>query len=272
MCHRGERYCLDDSAARWRGDRGNTVPTISFAAITLLAMTLPAAVQPAELKVLAGGSLTASLKELGPRFEHATGHKVDMQFAATPDLIKMTTSAPFDLAVVPVEVMKNEAARAKFAPGPTIDIARAGFGVAVRAGATKPDVSTQDAFKAALLAAKSITYLPESSAGGHVRRVFERLGIAEAMKARTVVQTVPAAIAQAVARGEAELGVFLTNVLAAPGVELAGLFPGDLQLDFVLTGAVAADSKHAEAANAFLAFLRTPEAGAVFKAKGMTPG
>jgi molybdate transport system substrate-binding protein len=245
-----------------------------LAAITFgLAMALsPGAAPAAELKVLVGGSLTANLKELGPQFERATGHRLDMQFAATPELIKMATSAPFDLAVVPVEVMKNEAARAKFAPGPTTDIARVGFGVAVRAGAPKPDVSTPDALKAALLKAQSITYLPESSAGGHVRRVFERLGIADAMKAKTIPQTVPAAIAQAVAKGDAELGVFLTNVLAAPGVELAGLFPGDLQLDFVLTGAVAADSRHADAGQAFLAFLRTPEAAAVLKAKGMTPG
>jgi molybdate transport system substrate-binding protein len=242
--------------------------------ITLgLAMALaPASARAAELKVLVGGSMTGPMKELGPAFERATGHKLDMTFAATPELIKMATSAPFDLGVVPVEVMKNEAARAKFAPGPTTDIAHIGFGVAFRAGAAKPDVSTPEALKAALLKAQSITYLPESSAGGHVKRVFERLGIADAMAAKTRPQTVPAAIAQAVAKGEAELGVFLTNVLIAPGVELAGPFPGDLQLDFVLTGAVAADSKAPDAANAFLTFLKSPEAAAVFKAKGVTPG
>jgi len=232
----------------------------------------PTNLHAAELKVLVGGSLTASLKELGPRFERATGHKLDMHFAATPELIKMATSAPFDLAVVPVEVMKNEAARAKFAPGPTTDIAHVGFGIAVRAGTPKPDISTPEALKAALLKAQSITFLPESSAGGHVKKVFERLGIADAMKAKTKAQTVPAAIPQAVASGEAELGVFLTNVLAAPGVELAGPFPGDLQLDFVLTGAVAADTKNADAAKALLAFLSTPEAAAVIKGKGMEPG
>jgi molybdate transport system substrate-binding protein len=100
----------------------------SLAATMLgLAMAIaPAAgAQASELKVLAGGSMTVSLKELAPRFEKATGHKLDMTFAATPDLIKLATSAPFDLGVVPTEVMKDAGAKAKFAAAP-IEIVRAG--------------------------------------------------------------------------------------------------------------------------------------------------
>jgi molybdate transport system substrate-binding protein len=176
---------------------------ISLAATMLgLAMAIaPAAgANAADLKVLAGGSMTVSLKELGPRFERATGHKLDMTFA------------------------------------------------------------------------QSITFIPASAAGAYVIKVFERLGIADAMKPKTKAQTVPAKIPEAVANGEAELGVFLTNVMIAPGVELAGPFPGDLQQELVFVGAVAADSKDATAAKAFLDYLKSPEAVALFRAKGVTPG
>jgi molybdate transport system substrate-binding protein len=240
-----------------------------------LAMVLSpmAGTQAAELKVMAGGSMTASLNELGLQFERASGHKVAIHFAATPDLIKEATSGmPFDLGVVPVDVMRDAAARAHFASGPTIDIARVGYGVAFRAGTPKPDVGTPDALKQTLIKAQSITFIPASAAGAYVLKVFDRLGIGEAMKAKTKPQTVTGAIAQAVAKGDAELGVFLTNVLIAPGVELAGPFPAELQDNLVFTAAVAADTKEAEAAKAFINFLKTPEAAAVMKAKGMTPG
>jgi molybdate transport system substrate-binding protein len=242
------------------------------AALLCLAMAVPpiAAATGAELKVLAGGSMTASLKELGPKFETATGHKLDITFAATPDLIKMT-SAPFDLGVVPVDVMKNDDARAKFSGTPA-NIARVGYGVAVKAGAPKPDVSTLEALKGTLLKAQSIAVFPTSAAGAFVQKTFERLGIMEVIKDKLKVQAGPVAIPQAVARGEAELGVFLTNVLLAPGVELAGPFPGDLQQDLVFVGAVSTDSKNADAAKAFLDYLKTPDAVSVFKARGVTPG
>jgi molybdate transport system substrate-binding protein len=213
------------------------------------------------------------LNDLGPQFERASGHKLVIHFDSTPNLIKqVTSSAPFDLAVVPVDVFKDAAAKARFAPGPTIDIARVGYGVIVRSGAPKPDVTTPDALKATLLKAASITFLPESAAGAYVLKTFDRFGIGEAMKAKTRPQTAPAQIAQAVAKGEADLGVFLVNVLIAPGVELAGPFPAELQQELVFTSAVAADSKEADAAKAFIAFLTTPAAAAVIKAKGMNPG
>lgn len=239
----------------------------------VIALSSIAATQAADLKVLAGGSMTAALGELGPHFEKATGHKLTIEFGSTPQLIKQVTSgAPFDLGVVPAELFKDEAARAHFVPGPTIDIARVGYGIAVRAGAPKPDIGTPDTFKQALLRAQSIAFLPESAAGAYVQKVFERLGIAEAMKVKTKPQTSTSRIAEAIAKGEAELGVFLVNVLIAPGVELVGPFPAELQQELVFTASVAADSKNADAAKAFIEYLRTPAASAVFKAKGMTPG
>jgi molybdate transport system substrate-binding protein len=226
----------------------------------------------AELKVLAGGSMTGPLNELGPQFERASGHKLVIHFDSTPNLIKLATSAPFDLGVVPVDVFKDAGAKARFASGPTINIARVGYGIAVRAGVPRPDVSTPDALKKTLLDAQSVAFLPTSAAGAYVSSVFERLGIGEAMKAKTKPQTATGDIAKAVATGDAELGVFLINVLMAPGVELAGPFPGELQNDLVFTSAVAAETKEAEAAKAFITYLTTPAAAAVIKAKGMEPG
>src|ERR1700738_4486492 len=238
-----------------------------------LVMSPITGLRAADLKVIAGGSMTGSLNELGPQFERASGHKLVIHFDSTPNLIKQVTSgAPFDLAVVPVDVFKDAAAKARFVPGPTIDIARVGYGVIVRAGAPKPDVSTSEALKQALLKAQSITFLPESAAGAYVSKVFERLGLGETMKAKTRPQTATTQIAPAVAKGEAELGVFLVNVLMAPGVELAGSFPAELQQELVFTADVAADTKEADGAQAFINFLTAPAAAAVIKAKGMSPG
>jgi molybdate transport system substrate-binding protein len=125
---------------------------------------------------------------------------------------------------------------------------------------------------ATLMKAQSIAVFPASAAGAFVHKIFERLGVAEQIKDKLRVQSAPGEIPQAIAKGEAELGVFLTNVLLAPGVELAGPFPGDLQQNLVFVGAVSADSKNTDAAKAFLDFLKTPDAVNVFKAKGVTPG
>ena len=183
-----------------------------IAAALVLGLTLllwPIAnAQAAELQILAGGGMTGPLKELGALFESASGHKLVFRFGTTPELIKLATSGgPFDLGVVPREVFKDAAAQAQFAPEPTIDIARVGLGVAVRSGAWL-DISTPAALKEALLKAQSIATTPASAAGAQVLRLFERLGISEAMKAKTKAQPGPAQIVQAVATGEAELGVF----------------------------------------------------------------
>src|SRR5450755_1739834 len=141
---------------------------IFFVATSILSLGLVMSqvenLEAAELKVIAGGSMTGPLNELGPQFERASGHKLTIHFDSTPNLIKLATSgAPFDLGVVPVDVFKDAAAKARFASGPTIDIARVGYGVAVRAGAAKPDVSTPDALKKTLLDAQSISFLPASA-------------------------------------------------------------------------------------------------------------
>ncbi len=173
--------------------------------------------------------------------------------------------------VVPIDVFKDAAAKNHLAE-PTVNIARVGYGVIVRAGAPKPDLSTPDAFKKALLAASSVSSTPSSAAGAYIAKVYDRLGIADQMKAKTKAEALPTAIAPAVARGEAELGIFLTNVFNAPGIELAGPFPAELQQELIFPAAVAAEAKEPAAAKALIDFLKTPAAIAAIKAAGMTPG
>jgi molybdate transport system substrate-binding protein len=142
----------------------------------------------------------------------------------------------------------------------------------VAAGKPKPDISTPDALKQTLLKAQSIASIPESAAGAQVLRIFERLGIGEEMKARMKPQSGTAQIVQAVVAGEAELGIFLINVLTAPGLDVVGPFPAELQQQVFFTAAVAANTREADAARAFIAYLKTPAAAALIKAKGMDPG
>jgi molybdate transport system substrate-binding protein len=252
--------------------KSSLMATVSMLGLALALLPI-ASVQAAELQVLGGGSIAGSLREIAPQFEKATGHTLVFRFGTTHELIALaTTGGPFDLGVVPADVFKDATALAKFSSDPIINIARAGLGVAVRAGAPKPDISTPEALKQTLLKAKSITFLPESAAGIKILAIFDHLGISEAMKAKTKPKTSQPPVAQAVADGEAELAVFLTNVLMAPGVDLVGPLPAELQQEVVFAAAVAANTKEAAAAKAFLTYLTTPEAIKVIKAKGMTPG
>lgn len=228
-------------------------------------------VSAAELQVIAGGGIAAPLKEIAAQFEKNTGHKLVIRYGTTPELIKMATSGPYDLAIVPVDVFRDDKARQTLAIGAPPEVARVGIGVAVRAGAPKPDISTPEALKKTLLNAKSIASIPASATGYLLAGIYERLGIAEEMKTRIRPQPTPAAIGQTVASGENELGVFLTNVLTAPGVDLVGPFPPEVQAEVVYQAAPAYATKEASAAKAFIAYVRGPEAAAVIKSKGMTP-
>jgi molybdate transport system substrate-binding protein len=237
-----------------------------------LVMTTMTPVKASELKLVAGGSLAGLFKQLGPQFEKASGHTLSIHFDSTPNIIgRINAGTPFDAVVVPADVFKDAAAKSHLAE-PAVNVARVGYGVIVRAGAPKPDLSTPDAFKKALLAASSVASVPASAAGAYIAKVYERLGIAEEMKAKTKVQALPTTIAPAVANGEAELGIFLTNVFNAPGTELAGPFPADLQQELPFTAAVATDAKEAAAAKALIDYLKTPDATAAIKAAGMIPG
>ena len=245
--------------------------TVLFGSLLVLASA--SAVQAAELQVIAGGGIAAALNEIAVLFERASGHKVVIRYGTAPELIKMAASdVRFDLGVAPQDVWTDAAARAQLAPGPRPDVARVGIGVAVRSGAPKPDISTAAALKQTLLNAQSIASIPASATGTQLAGIYERLGITEEMKFKTKAQTAPRQIADAVANGQAEIAVFGLNVLIDPRLEIVGPFPAEVQREVVYVAGVAGNSKELEAAKAFLAYLMSPPATVVIKAKGLNPG
>jgi molybdate transport system substrate-binding protein len=172
-----------------------------------LVLSSSANVQAAELRLLAGGAMSAVWADIQPQFEQASGHKLEIFLGTTPNLIKEATSGkPFDVGVVPVEVMQDASARAKFVAGPTIDIAHVGLGVAVRSGAQKPEIGDADALKATLLKAQSIASIPESATGYSIAKVFDRLGITEAMKAKMRGAAHPCAGRRGRCQGRSRIG------------------------------------------------------------------
>jgi molybdate transport system substrate-binding protein len=151
-------------------------------------------------------------------------------------------------------------------------IARSATGVAVRVGALKPDVSSVEAFKQALLAARSIAYLKDVGSGIHVHRLIERLGIADAVAPKTT-RPESDVVAELVAKGEVELGiVVITQILTTPGVELAGPLPREIQAYVGFAAGVNVDAKEPDAARDLIRFLTGPVATPVIAAQGMEPG
>jgi molybdate transport system substrate-binding protein len=225
-----------------------------------------------ELRILVGGAFAAPMRGIAASFEQASGNRLVLYFGTTPELIKEATSGTaFDAALAPRDLYADAAARARFSGAPLTDVARTALGLAVRKGAVKPNIETPEAMKTALLNAQSLATIPASAAGTRIMRLFEDLGISDAMAAKTQVKKAPADVIQAVTSGEAEFGMFLANVFQSTDTELVTPFPAELQHEVVFAAAIAAETKHASATEAFIAYLKSPSAISLIKEKGMTP-
>jgi molybdate transport system substrate-binding protein len=228
--------------------------------------------EAAEVQVIAGAGIAGPLDQIASQFEKATGHKVVVRYGTAPQLVKMATTEPFDLSISPDAIYKDAAVRAQFPAKTLPTVARIGVGVAVKAGAAKPDIGTPEALKRTLLAAKSIASIPASATGAQLAAIYERLGIAEEVKARMKAQPTPDRIPEAVARGDAEIAVFILNVLTDPRLDVVGPLPGELKREIVYAAGVAANAREPEVAKAFMAYVMSPNGAAAIKARGMTPG
>ena len=234
--------------------------------------------EAAELKVLSAGGMQAVMEDLGPKFERATGHKLAITFDSAGATVKRVQDGEIaDVVIIPRPGIESFVQDGKIVAGTETGLARSGVGVAVRKGAPKPDISSPEALKRTLLAAKSITY-PNPAGGGasgiHFAKVLDRLGVANEMKPKTVFPKpgIPGGVGLMVANGEAEIAVNLFQaLLPVAGIEIVGPLPGDLQDTIVFSAAIMASAKQTEAGKALLDFLRTPEAAAAIKAQGMEP-
>jgi molybdate transport system substrate-binding protein len=224
------------------------------------------------IKVLASNGVKAVLLELAPQFEQLTGRNLAITFDRSSELKKQIEAGErFDVAILTGPMIDDLIRQRKIAAGSGANIARSGVGVAVRAGAPKPDIGTVEAFKRALLDAKSLAYTTEGASGVYFASVLQRLKIADAVRAKSKTQP-GGAVGELVARGEAELAVQqISELLPVASTEIVGPFPPELQSFTLFTAGLAGASKELEGAKVLVKYLAAPGIAAVLKAKGMEP-
>jgi molybdate transport system substrate-binding protein len=236
------------------------------------ALLLPTAAHAAEIKVLATQAVEGAFRELMPQFEKMSGHKVTTTFTGTLDAQKrIAAGEAYDLVVMAGTAIDDLIKSGKVVPGSRVDLAMSGVGVAVRAGARRPDIHSTEALKKTLLAAKSIGYSSGPS-GVYLTGLFSRLGIADQIKAKLKQTATGVFVGSMIASGEAEIGFQQVSELAHyPGIDYVGPLPADIQNVTVFSSGIQIGAKSVDAANAWVAFLVSPAAAAGFKSKSMEP-
>jgi molybdate transport system substrate-binding protein len=228
------------------------------------------AASAAEIKVLSSNGTSAIVRAIGAEFARRTGHAVVTKFDVATLLQKdIEAGESFDVAVLTRGVIDELAAKGAIDAATRSDVARSGVGVAARVGAVKPDIGTVDAFRRTFLDAKSVAYTTVGGSGIHFVKMLERLGIADAVRAKA--RTQPGGIVgELVARGEVELAVQqVSELVPVEGIELVGPFPPELQLITLFTAGMSPHARNPEGARALLRFFAEPAALAAIKAKGM---
>src|SRR5262249_9011080 len=238
----------------------------------LLIVALGGVADGAELKIFGSRVTKMVIEEIGPQFERTTGYKpVVVTDVAAVMKRRIKSGESFDVAGL-INFQNNDLIKAgKLLAATRADVMKAGIGVAVRKGAAKPDISTAAAFTRALLAAKSIVYLKEGGSTRRLTEVFNRLGIADALRSKTI-QPMTESVSEMVASGDAELGIIvIPNILSVEGADLVGPLPPELQSYIVFTAGVSAQSSNQQAASDLIKLLTGPGIGAVLRAKGREP-
>ena len=242
-----------------------------IAAVTSL--MLAGSAEAAEIKLLASSAIKETYLELLPLFEKATGHKVVAAWSSTPDVQRrIAAGEATDLVILGDSGTEELIKQGKLAANSRTNFAKSGIAVAVRTGAPKPDISSSEAVKKSVLAAKSVAYSAGAS-GIYLVSMFDKLGISEQVKSKLATVKPGEPVGEVVARGDAEIGFHqLSELISVKGILILGPLPADIQHITVFSGGIHSGTKEADATTALVKFLTAPSVVPVIKKHGMEPG
>jgi molybdate transport system substrate-binding protein len=245
----------------------------AFAVAAACGLWLAGAVEAAEIRVLSSNAAKEAYIELFPQFEKASGHKIVITWAGTNDIKKRIAAGEiYDLIVIASPEMDAFIKDGKVVAGSKADLVKSGVGVAVKAGAPKPDFSSAEALKKTLIAAKSVGY-SQGPSGVYMVSLFDKMGIADQVKAKAKVVTPGVPVATVVRSGEAEIGFQqVSELIHEKGIDFLGPLPAEIQRITTFSGGIPTQAKEPAAAKALQSFLTAPERADDLKKHGLSPG
>jgi len=244
-------------------------PRHVLSSILAFAAMLPA--QPPPVRVLVSNGFKAVLEAVRPQCERSIGLPLAIEYNSSTGLKgKIDAGQGFEVAIVTTDMMDTLVKERRIAAGSTAPLAKAGIGVGVRKGAPKPDIHSAEAMKKSLLNAKSVTYAEDGASRVYVERMFQKMGIADPMKAKTVLEQGSGRATARVADGQTEMVLTLASeILPVQGIELVGGLPKDYQEYVSFSAGVGSRAANGDAAAAVIKYLVSPPVAAALKAKGM---
>ena len=247
------------------------LPLASRLFVLLVFCGLTGLAQTGALHVLASNGMREVLKDVTPQCQRAIGHPLAFVFDSTTGLkAKIAAGETFDAVVLTSDAVEELASSGKVASASTTRIARCGIGIGIRKGAPRPDITTSAALKQALLKSRSITFAQDGASRVHILEMFDKFGIAEAMKPKIMPEHGSVRSAGLVRDGKSDMVLTLiSEILPIEGVELLGPLPKDVQSYVNFSAGTAVHPQNPEAAKAMIRFLTGPAAAPVYEAKGM---
>jgi molybdate transport system substrate-binding protein len=241
--------------------------------VVAASLLLPNMSQAAEINLLASAAMKDAYLELIPQFENATGHKVTAAWSSSPDVQKrIAAGEAADLIILGDSGTEALIKQGKLVASSRVNFVKASIGVAVRAGTPRPDISSADAVKRSVLAAKSVAYSAGAS-GIYLVSMFQKLGISDQIKSKTATVKPGEPVGEVVARGDAEIGFHqVSELIPVKGIEILGPLPAEIQNVTVYSGGIHSATKEADAATALVKFLTAPAAAPIIKKHGLEPG